>query len=170
MRRTPFTAGLVGVVLSAFAVVSGCSAMLTDVSLSPSEPSLPPYGLVTPQQAHHVIVALGEDPTLVLLDIRTDPEVSAGHIGGAVTLDFYSPTFASDLALLDHQTTVLIYCRTGNRTGQTMGLMTSLGFESVYDLDGGITQWIDQGFPVCIAPLGDEHLCVDPSEASRPAP
>jgi len=57
-------------------------------------------------------------------------------------MDSYSPTFADDVETLDRDATILIYCRTGNRTGQTYETMMSLGFEWVYDLDRGITEWI----------------------------
>ena len=95
----------------------------------------------------------------VLLDIRTAPEIAESHISGAVALDFYSPTFQDNLAELERQITYLIYCRTGNRTGQTMATMTNLGFEKVFDLDGGIRAWTSRGLPVCAGSLDAEHSC-----------
>ena len=139
--------------------VTGCMASQTDQEMAATGGALPDYGLITPQQASEVLLALQDDPTFVLLDIRTPAEVDAGHISGTTELDYYSATFRSDLEVLDRELIYLIYCRTGNRTGQTMAIMEELGFERVYDLDGGITQWMAAGYSVCMGPLDAEHTC-----------
>ena len=139
--------------------VAGCWATQSTGELGDAGSELSPYGVITTQQAVAVILALHDDPEFVLLDIRTPAEVEAGHISGAVTLDFYSATFRDDLASLDHDLTYLIYCRTGNRTGQAYSIMEELGFEQVYDMGGGISQWIAAGYPVCLGPLDAEHSC-----------
>jgi rhodanese-related sulfurtransferase len=63
-------------------------------------------------------------------------------------LDFYAPDFADRLAQLDPDVPYLIYCRSGNRSGQTLALMEDLGFTDVADVDGGILAWGDAGLPV----------------------
>jgi len=163
MRKGISTTGFGLAVVLAVVSAYGCSTLQEDVSLSPDETALPAYGLVPPQQAYDIIGALYDDPTFVLLDLRTDPEVSAGHISRATNLDFYSTTFASRLSALDRNAKYLIYCRTGNRTGQAYNTMMSLGLESVYELDGGITDWIAQGLPVCVGELSPEHACIAPA-------
>ena len=120
---------------------------------------LPSYGLVTPREAAAIILALEDTPDFVLLDIRTPAEVESGHISGAQNLDFYSATFEEDLKKLDHDKTYLIYCRSGNRTGQARALMASLGFSKVYDLDGGIRAWNNLSYPICLGSLDAEHDC-----------
>jgi rhodanese-related sulfurtransferase len=82
----------------------------------------------------------------VLLDIRTKAEYDQGHIKDASMLDFYSPGFIDELKKLDKKTTYLIYCRSGNRTGQTLQIMQKLGFENVYDLENGIKSWLGAGY------------------------
>lgn len=74
----------------------------------------------------------------VLLDVRTPGEFAQGHYVGAQNLDFYSPNFKSELSKLPKDTTYFIYCRSGNRSGQTLQLMKQLGFKKVYNLQGGI--------------------------------
>ncbi len=138
-------------------MVAGCVANHTADELGDA---LPPYGVISPQQASNVIVSLHDDPGFVLLDIRTPDEVTASHISGAVNLDFYSQTFQDDLAALDCDVTYLIYCRTGHRSGLAYDMMEELGFEHVYDLDGGITEWTADGYPVCEGPLDAEHTCI----------
>jgi len=85
---------------------------------------------------------------LVLLDIRTNPEFIQGHLSDAIMIDFYSPGFIENLKKLDRSKTYLIYCRTGNRTGQTLQVMQKLDFKEVYDLKNGIKSWINAGYTI----------------------
>jgi rhodanese-related sulfurtransferase len=85
---------------------------------------------------------------LVVLDVRTPEEFAEGHLEGAVLIDFYAADFADQLAALDANVPYLVYCRSGNRSGQALGVMEQLGFTSVVDVDGGIVAWTDAGLPV----------------------
>ena len=85
---------------------------------------------------------------LVVLDVRTPEEFAEGHLEGAVLVDFYAADFAEQLAALDTDVPYLVYCRSGNRSGQAMGVMEQLGFTSAADIDGGIVAWADAGLPV----------------------
>ena len=89
------------------------------------------------------------DEAPILIDVRTPQEFAAGHIDGAVNIDFYDPNFRSEIAKLDPKKQYAIYCRTGNRTGQTLTMMKSLGFTAVTDLRGGIVAWEQNGFSLC---------------------
>lgn len=82
---------------------------------------------------------------LVVLDVRTAEEFAEGHLEGAVMLDFYDPDFAAQIAELDPDVPYLLYCRSGNRSGQTAEIMAQLGFTDVADVDGGILAWTDAG-------------------------
>lgn len=94
--------------------------------------------------------ALQADPPadLVILDVRTPEEFADGHLEGAVMLDFHEPDFADRLADLDPDVPYLLYCRSGNRSGQTAALMKELGFVDVADVDGGIIAWGAAGHPL----------------------
>lgn len=85
---------------------------------------------------------------LVVLDIRTADEFAQGHLAGATNIDFYAADFRDQLDRLDKTLPYVLYCRSGNRTGQTAPLMRELGFEEVYEIDGGIVAWFDAGQPV----------------------
>jgi rhodanese-related sulfurtransferase len=159
MKTLPQSIGVAILVFLIAATVTGCWATRQVEELGKVSNGLPAYGVITTQQAGDVLLALQDDPGFVLLDIRTQAEVEAGHISGAVSLDFYSPTFRDDLAALDRGLIYLIYCRTGNRTGQAYVIMEELGFERVYDMGGGISQWIGAGYPVCVGLLDAEHSC-----------
>ena len=85
---------------------------------------------------------------LVVLDVRTAEEFDSGHLEGATMLDFHRDDFVEQLAELDPDVPYLLYCRSGNRSGQTRALMTDLGFADVADIDGGIVAWTEAGHPV----------------------
>lgn len=80
---------------------------------------------------------LKQSPEAVVLDVRTAAEFESGHLPGALHIDFYAPDFARKLAGLDKTKTYLVYCRSGNRSSQTMDIMRGSGFHTVYNLTGG---------------------------------
>jgi rhodanese-related sulfurtransferase len=85
---------------------------------------------------------------LVVLDVRTPEEFAEGHLDGATLVDFYDADFAEQLAALDRDVPYLVYCRSGNRSGQALQVMEQLGFSSAADVDGGIVAWTGAGLPV----------------------
>ena len=91
---------------------------------------------------------LATDPTATVLDVRTPQEFAAGHLPGAVNLDSSSPDFADAVAELPKDGTYLVYCQTANRSGVATDRMLDLGFTDVYDLQGGIVAWANEGGPV----------------------
>ena len=102
---------------------------------------------VRPQEAFDLIQENQDSPDFVILDVRRAGEYAQGHIEAAINMDFYSPTFTNDLDKLDKDKTYLIYCRSGNRSGQALGIMDELGFQEVYNMSGGISAWQDAGLP-----------------------
>jgi rhodanese-related sulfurtransferase len=84
----------------------------------------------------------------VILDIRTPDEFAGPRLEGAVNIDFYEPTFASEIAALDPDASYVVYCRSGSRSGQAMDLIRDLGFSDVHEIDGGIVAWAEAGLPV----------------------
>ena len=106
------------------------------------------FATISPQEASAVVAEPPAD--LVVLDVRTPEEYAEGHLDGAVLVDFYDPDFADQLSQLDPAVPYLVYCRSGNRSGQTLTLMEQLGFTSVVDVDGGIVAWQGAGLPVVV--------------------
>lgn len=86
------------------------------------------------------------DPGFILLDIRTPAEFKAGHIAGAAMLNFYDQSFGRDFSQLDRNQTYLIYCRSGNRSGQLMKAIRGMGFKKIYHMERGLVDWVGQGY------------------------
>ncbi len=93
-------------------------------------------------------MAATEADDVIVLDVRTPEEFEEARLDGAIMIDFYDDDFADQLAGLDRDATYVLYCRSGNRSGQTTSIMADLGFTDVADVDGGIIAWQDAGLPI----------------------
>ncbi len=77
-----------------------------------------------------------------LIDVRTPEEYAQGHIEGAKNIDFFGSNFEAEITThADKTKPVLLYCRSGGRSGQTLQLLKEKGYEDVYNLVGGYTLW-----------------------------
>lgn len=85
------------------------------------------------------------DSTVTLVDVRTPDEFSSGHISGALNIDFESGSFEQDIQKLDKTKVYAVYCRSGNRSGQATYMMAKDGFKEVFNLNGGVIDWINSG-------------------------
>lgn len=114
---------------------------------STSTPSFIPTGLhrVTPVEANEL---LQDRDDIVLLDVRTPEEFAAGHIDGAVNIDFYSPDFYEQLSAMDPSQPYMIYCDSGNRSGQTFQALAAAAWPELYDVEGGIQAWNAEALPL----------------------
>jgi rhodanese-related sulfurtransferase len=78
----------------------------------------------------------------IILDVRTPDEMNNGVIEGAsLFINLYGGTFDQELAKLDKTKTYIVYCHSGNRSAKAASIMLSKGFTSIYNLQGGITDW-----------------------------
>jgi phage shock protein E len=75
---------------------------------------------------------------VILVDVRTPAEYSAGHIVGAINIDVEAPSFSDAIAKLDKNATYAVYCHSGRRSGLATDAMTKAGFTHVFNLNGGI--------------------------------
>ncbi len=76
-----------------------------------------------------------------LLDVRTAKEFDAGHIAGAQNINYFAADFKEQIAKLDKEKPVYVYCQGGGRSGAAAKMMVELGFKQVFDLEGGYDDW-----------------------------
>jgi len=91
---------------------------------------------------------IANQPDIIVLDVRTSKEYSAGHISGSKHIDFYQEDFADKLSQLDKSAVYLLHCKSGGRSSKALKVMQNLGFGSVYHLDGGFDAWKEAGLVV----------------------
>ena len=84
----------------------------------------------------------------VFLDTRDDREYSDGHIPEAIHIPLKQlPERVTELEKYK-KFPIIAYCRSGNRSGSTGSILKKHGFESVYNLGGGIAAWQSANLPV----------------------
>ncbi len=118
MKRIPLIA-----LITALTVLSGLTAAETDYTQ--------PDALRTLLES--------EDGNYLFLDVRTGPEYEAGHIPGAKLIPHYElPSALPEGTGKDDL--IILYCRSGNRSGQAARALKAAGFSNVQDF-GGIYRW-----------------------------
>ncbi|MHA3683781.1 MBL fold metallo-hydrolase [Leucobacter sp. HY1908] len=70
----------------------------------------------------------------IVLDVRTAEEYASGHLEGAQLLDFNGGDLTAAIPALDPEAEYVVYCRSGNRSGQAIALMAQAGFEHLTNL------------------------------------
>jgi rhodanese-related sulfurtransferase/glutaredoxin len=102
---------------------------------------------ISPNKARSLINQATTEDNFQVLDIRTPQEVNQGVIHSDVTnLDFYKDNFSQNLDQLDKDKTYLMYCNSGDRSSQALEMMKNKGFQKVYNLEGGIQKWKNEGY------------------------
>ena len=86
-----------------------------------------------------------QDTDHILVDVRTAEEYESGHIQDAVNFDFYSESFQNDILTLDKSSSIILYCRTQNRSTKTANYLKENGYKQITVIVGGITSWVKNG-------------------------
>ena len=81
----------------------------------------------------------------ILVDVRTIEEYESGHIQDAVNFDFYSESFQKEILSIDKRSSIILYCRTQNRSIKTANYLKENGYKEITVLEGGITSWVKNG-------------------------
>ena len=78
---------------------------------------------------------------VIVLDMREQDAYDSGHIPGAVLLPvgIIDETTAAEV-IPEKDSTVLVYCRSGNRSKTASSTLAELGYTSIYEF-GGINTW-----------------------------
>ena len=90
---------------------------------------------------------ISETKDLVLIDVGTPGDFAEGHIPGSISVPL-SASFKERSKNLSKGKTYILICPTGSRSATAAKLMMEQGFEKVYNLKGGITDWLRNGFKV----------------------
>lgn len=71
-----------------------------------------------------------------VIDVRTPAEIAEGHLDGAININWEDIGFADEVSALDKDGVYVLYCRSGNRAGQAIDAMTSMGFTNLTNAGG----------------------------------
>ena len=148
MKKQNFLIYLLLLFLLSFLSISGCdyiTGFSTESQISSQQQQIINISAV---EAFDIIQANTGDPDFVIIDVRTPAEYTDGHIENAVLVDYNSADFREEISQYDRNKKYLIYCRTGRRSAGARDIMEELGFQYIYHMDGGITEWMAEGLPV----------------------
>lgn len=96
-------------------------------------------------KAFKILVDAGKG---IILDVRTPEEVSAGYINNASTINLYDDDFNAKINLIQKDRQIYVYCASGGRSSEASELLKKNGFSKVFNLNGGMSEWKNNGFPV----------------------
>lgn len=88
-----------------------------------------------PAAAEDMVVALAREPDALLLDVRTAAEFASGHVEGAVNVPLdEAARMVEVIGRKDRP--VILYCRSGRRSGQALDRLSAQGFTRLVNAGG----------------------------------
>ena len=76
------------------------------------------------------------------IDVRTPKEFAAGHIEGATNINVLDGDFKMQIQeFCQAGDKVMLYCKSGKRSARASKVLKELGYQQIYDLDGGYLAW-----------------------------
>jgi rhodanese-related sulfurtransferase len=104
---------------------------------------------VTPAE---LAALIKEQPAIDLVDVRDPEEWIGGHIPGARLIPL-AELRADPETHLARGKPIVFVCAKGVRGLQAAKLADRFGYEPVYNLDGGVKEWVRAGFPLAPSTL-----------------
>lgn len=86
------------------------------------------------------------DDRPILLDVRKAEEYQVSHLAGAQLASSQTEKLQAQ-SDWQHRAIVL-YCSVGYRSARLAAKLQSMGFDRVWNLEGSIFAWANQGYPV----------------------
>lgn len=102
---------------------------------------------IDPNQCLELIEENKDNPDFLILDVRGPGEHAEGHVKDSILMELQSPDFLAKLKELDKNKTYLVYCRSGIRSAKAAQIMEDMGFNNIYTMEGGFTNWSACGLP-----------------------
>ncbi|MCM3624822.1 rhodanese-like domain-containing protein [Brevibacillus borstelensis] len=91
---------------------------------------------ITPQEVENKAVNQIE---VQLIDVRNPEEYAAGRIKGSMLIPLNElPARVNEI---DKDKEVICICRSGNRSGKACEYLSSLGYNNVKNMVGGMMEW-----------------------------
>ena len=140
MKKTIFSLFIILLLATVVAACGGGSAPAAEQSSQVDLASLPVD--LTVQQVNEI----RNNPDVVLIDVREQWEYDAGHIPNVKLIPLGE--LPSRLNEIPKDKFVVMTCRSGNRSNQATQFLRSKGFDNVHNMQGGILEWQQAGFPV----------------------
>ncbi len=93
-------------------------------------------------------VQLMNSEDVVVLDVREPAETVGGKIAKAIQIPFSGLSKRLGELEKHKDKTLLVYCKTGARSGMACKELSKNGFDKVVSLNGGLAAWQDAHLPL----------------------
>ena len=77
-----------------------------------------------------------------IIDVRSSQEYNEGHLDGAINIPYYEINSNIYRILPDKDKEIVVYCSAGIRGKRAYKTLTKLKYKNVYNLYGGLENWI----------------------------
>ncbi|MBV8208784.1 MAG: MBL fold metallo-hydrolase [Burkholderiaceae bacterium] len=123
------------------------SALDDDALNFPSLAQLNEVRQIPPLELHRM---LAHPPVPLVIDVREESEFrgNLGHVPGSRLIPLRTLAGRSVELGPDRESRIVVVCRSGVRSSTGAAILTSLGFEDVSNLKGGMLAWHDAQLPV----------------------
>jgi rhodanese-related sulfurtransferase len=117
----------------------------TFLLIQPTIAEVPGYQTISVQHAKHMI---NNTPNLLILDVRNESEYTLGHLYNAVLIPLNELDSRISEIATSQNDKVLVYCKAGSRSAPACQILADHGFTKVYNMEGGITSWMQAGYKI----------------------
>ena len=112
-------------------LLTGCGGTASNDSSDSS------YQQISQEEAKDMM----DSQDIIILDVREQDEYDSGHIPGAVLLPVGTIDEETAAEVIpEKDSTVLVYCRSGNRSKTASSALVKLGYTNIYEFSG-INTW-----------------------------
>ncbi len=109
-----------------------------------------PTSAKLPREVSVAQAAALQDEGAFIVDVREPSEWEQGHIEGATLISLGQLLQRSGELPTDQ--TIVVVCRSGNRSAQARDILETAGFTNVTSMSGGMNDWQAEGYPLVPGP------------------
>lgn len=121
-------------------VTTGCSSKVineTNTNGTKETVTSKSFQNISPEDAKALIES---DKSVIIVDVRTQEEYESGHIVGSILLPVDTIETEASKVLTNKAAKIIVYCRSGHRSGIAATTLVGLGYTNISNL-GGIINW-----------------------------
>ena len=101
-----------------------------------------PFTRITVQEAKEMV----SKDNVQVIDSRTPGEFAGGHVPGAINIPHMSTVSRKGELATDKE--LVFICQMGQRSALACEFAAALGFDKLYNVEGGTEAWLKAGYAV----------------------
>ena len=132
--------GIVSILILSLGFIAGCSSKNKVNNTIQQSEETKGYENIDGKQTEKL---LNSDKDVLIIDVRSEYEYEKGHLLNAINLQYDDDDFKSELnEIIDYKDkTVLVYCRSGNRSEKAAVKLVDNGFKNVKNVTDGVDEY-----------------------------